>query len=144
MSEEIYREYVNKYFFECKTAEERGMLNKKYLWGEKTYKTIFDKNLEFTAKGGHAFFILNNSEFEFISRKPETHIIRGIEVVSPRFDSPSNCQFCYWINCISEAGIAEYDTESLSKPEKIIIANNGWFDNIDHAEAYVKALREGK
>lgn len=77
-------------------------------------------------------------------RVPKKHNINGHEVIAPRYDMPKVGDQCYWINLCYTQRFATYDAESLNEKERIVLTNNGWFDNEKDIVAYTKALLGSK
>ena len=142
---EIYKEYVNKYFFECKNCSERGELHERYLFVESDgLKMTFNElNRESAEVGRSDFVILLNSDFNNITRAPKTQWINGHEVVAPRYDDDFTEAF--WVlNGYNEKGVGCLISSSYNREKLKGIAINGWFDNEDDAIAYANAHRESK
>jgi len=140
---EIYKEYVNKYFFgDCKNDSQLQELNGQYLilWDENEGSTRGVDYLRRKGYGGYDFIKLKEVEFKYISRAPKTQLINGHEVVAPRYDDDYLTKNNIWVfSPLSIGGVANFIVKinNLGGVEKF-----GWFDNEKYAIAYANAHRE--
>ena len=147
MSKEIYKEYLEKFWIECKNSEERRQLNNMYHYKWSGSEIISgDELLNRRNLKSCDFIELYGENVSFIRRKPKTQMINGHEVVAPRYDLPERDAQCFWINSIASttSGYAKCSALSLAEHEKLSLSENGWFDNEKDVIAYVNAHRENK
>jgi len=140
---EIYKDYVNKYWFDCNHDQDREELNNQYLfqWTNTEFKTG-GSYLEVEEKDKSDFIELKGIQFQFIKRAPKTQMINGNKVVAPRYDMPTLGDMCFWLKYTNKEGFAQYDAESLMPVEREALAINGWFDSKPDIIAYANAHRE--
>ena len=142
---EIYKEYVNKYWFDCKHDQDREELNNQYLfqWTNTEFKTG-GSYLEVEEKDKSDFIELKGIQFQFIKRAPKTQMINGHEVVAPRYDMPSGGGECHYMNFMQIDGVQSVAVERMGPTSKGLASKFGWFDSHRGAIAYANAHRESK
>ena len=140
MSKEIYKEYVNKYFFECESEKDRIEVNRQYLY---CYGDFSGSFAIYHSEHPYVFVDLHNSDYECVKRKPKTQIINGHEVVAPRYDMPEHREDIIVMNFFSENGIEVID---FSEKTMRAVTSWGWFsaDNTKDAIAYANAHKDNK
>ena len=141
---EIYKDYVNKYWFDCKHDQDREELNNQYLfqWTNTEFKTG-GSYLEVEEKDKSDFIELKGIQFQFIKRAPKTQMINGHKVVAPRYDDDFTLEV-FALDFIEESGVFQRTRGSLTLANKSGLKLNGWFGNEKHAIAYANAHRESK
>jgi len=143
MSNEIYSEYVVKYWVEEKTQKQRIRLNQKYTFGAGN-RSITGICSDQKKEAG-AFFEVRTSEINSFKRAPKTQMINGHKVVAPRYDEPENSgDIAYWLNPTFREGIQSYNWESLNKSEREALMVNGYHTSKENIIAYANAHRENK
>lgn len=139
MSKEIYKEYVNKYFFECKSEKDRIELNQQYLYEYSDFSSSFA--IRNDSQYPSAFVDLHCSNYESVKRKPKTQMINGHEVVAPIYDSAKNGEIIYVFYPFKENGIKSV----VYSPNMIFTCKKfGFFYDKERAIAYANAHRENK
>lgn len=144
MSNEIYKEYVNKYFFgDCKNDSQLQELNGQYLilWDENEGSISGVDYLRRKGYGGYGFIKLTEVEFKYISRAPKTQMINGHKVVAPRYDMPESPCYMFYLDASESDGLKRCWSDSN---ESQYLFDNGWYSTKPDAIAYANAHRESK
>lgn len=139
MSKELYKEYVSDWV-NADSWDKREKINDLYLID---FRTL---SYELECRGNdrcdmYSIASLNCAGF---TRVPKKHNINGHEVIAPRFDMPKSGRQCYWVDFMIPRTFQTCAASSLTNNERIILVNNGWFDNKKDIVAYTKALLGSK